>query len=55
MRLIAAILVILIGIALIIKMATGSLGPDQLTGIAILLIGIAFFLPEGFPNWPARG
>ena len=54
MRFLAALLAILCGIALLIKLDTGTLTPDQLTGIAILLLGIAMFLPEGFPAFPPR-
>ncbi len=53
MRFLAAIIIVLIGIALAIKLDTGTLSAVQVTGIGFIIVGIAFFLPPTWPNWPA--
>lgn len=54
MRVILAILAILCGVALVIKLATGDLTPEQVAGIGIIFLGVAFFVPDTFPNWGPR-
>ena len=49
MRFVLVILAILCGICLLLKIATGTLEPDQIAGIGIILLALAIVAPI---NWP---
>lgn len=50
MRYLFVLLAILCGIALIAKMATGTIDPQQLAGIGVVLLGLAVVSPAGWPS-----
>lgn len=50
MRFLFVLLAILAGIVLLLKIETGELDAQQVTGIAIILLGLAIVSP---PTWPS--
>lgn len=49
MRFVLVILAILCGIALVLKLDTGTLDPTQVAGIGLIFLGLAVVAPA---NWP---
>lgn len=52
MRFILVILAIICGIALIIKLDTGTLDPQQVAGIGLVFLGLAVVAPANWPVMP---
>lgn len=51
MRFLALLVSILCGIVLLIKMSTGDLDAQQVTGIGILALAVAVVSPADWPHW----
>ncbi len=52
MRYLVAVLAVLCGIVLLLKIATGTMDGSQIAGVGIILLALAFFLPATWPNMP---
>ncbi len=50
MRFILVVIAVLIGIALCIKLDTGTLDASQVAGVGIICLGIAIVSPLGWPS-----
>lgn len=50
MRELLVLFAIICGVVLALHIGTGDLKPEQVTGVGLILLGVAFYAPSAWPR-----